>query len=110
MKRLHAKLRANVAINVTAICNDTCNVAEVGTISTFGTLQETLPATPAKPITRSNSVVACSVACNVSSCDSAFRVVSQPFCVDQLNPAGFNVPNFLKTKTPALFLRGKLGI
>ena len=49
MKRLHAMLRANVAINVTAICNDTCNVAEVGTISTFGTMQETLPATPAKP-------------------------------------------------------------
>ena len=71
MKRLHATLRANVAINVTAICNDTCNVAEVGTISTFGTLQETLPATPAKPVTRSNSVVACNVACNVSSCDRA---------------------------------------
>ena len=71
MKRLHATLRANAVINVTAICNDACNVAEVGTISTFGTLQETLPATPAKPVTRSNSVVACNVACNVSSCDSA---------------------------------------
>ena len=75
MKRLHATLRANVAINVTAICNDTCNVAEVGTISTFGTLQETLPATPAKPVTRSNFVVACNVACNVSSCDSALMLI-----------------------------------
>ena len=36
------------------------------------------------------------------------RVVSQPFCVDQLNPAGFNVPNDLIRKTPALFLRGEL--
>ena len=35
------------------------------------------------------------------------RAVSQPFCVDQLNPAGFNVPNVLIRKTPALFLRGK---
>ena len=71
-ERLQATLRANVAINVTAICNDACNVAEVGSISTFGTLQETLHATPAKPVTRSNSVVACNVACNVSSCNSAF--------------------------------------
>ena len=39
-----------------------------------------------------------------------FTVVSQPFCVDQLNPAGFNVPNVLIRKTPALFLRGKLEI
>ena len=29
MKRLHAKLCANVAISVTAICNNACNVAEV---------------------------------------------------------------------------------
>ena len=36
------------------------------------------------------------------------RVVSQPFCVDQLNPAGFIVPNVFIRKTPALFLRGKL--
>ena len=35
--------------------------------------------------------------------------MSQPFCVDQLNPAGFNVPNVLIRKTPALFLRGKCG-
>ena len=34
--------------------------------------------------------------------------MSQPFCVDQLNPAGFNVPNVLIRKIPALFLRGKL--
>ena len=51
MKRLHATLRANVAIKVTVICNDACNVAEVGSISTFGSLQETLHATPAKPVT-----------------------------------------------------------
>ena len=38
------------------------------------------------------------------------RVVSQPFCVDQLNPAGFNVSNVLIRKTPALFLHGKLEI
>ena len=36
--------------------------------------------------------------------------MSQPFCVDQLNPAGFNVSNVLIRKTPALFLRGKLEI
>ena len=30
--------------------------------------------------------------------------MSQPFCVDQLNPAGFNIPNVLIRKTPALFL------
>ena len=29
-------------------------------------------------------------------------VVSQPFCVDQLNPAGFNVPNALIRKTPTI--------
>ena len=81
MKRLHAPLRANVAINVTAICKDACNVAEIGSISTFGTLQETLHATSAKPVTctRINSVVACNVACNVSSCDSAFKVVRYSF-------------------------------
>ena len=73
MKRLHATLHANVAINVTAICNDACIVAEVGSISTFGTLQGTLHATPAKPVTRSNSVVACNVACNVSSRDSTLK-------------------------------------
>ena len=28
------------------------------------------------------------------------KVVSQLFCVDQLNPAGFNVPNVLIRKTP----------
>ena len=38
------------------------------------------------------------------------KVLSQPFYVDQLNPAGFNVPNVLIKKTPALFLRGKLEI
>ena len=38
------------------------------------------------------------------------KVVSQPLCVDQLNPAGFDVPNVLIRKTPALFLRGKLEI
>ena len=72
MKRLHVTLRANVSIRVTAVCNDAYNVAEVGSISTFGTLQETLHATAAKPVTRNNSVVACNVACNISSCDSAF--------------------------------------
>ena len=30
--------------------------------------------------------------------------------MDQLNPAGFNVPNVLIRKTPALFLCGKLEI
>ena len=35
--------------------------------------------------------------------------MSQPFCVDQLNPEGFNVPNVLIRKTPALFLRGEIG-
>ena len=49
MKRLHATLRANAAISVRSICNDACNVAEVGSISTLGTLQKTLRATPAKP-------------------------------------------------------------
>ena len=38
------------------------------------------------------------------------RAVSQPFCVDHLNPAGFNVPNVLIRKTLALFLRGELEI
>ena len=38
------------------------------------------------------------------------RVASQPFCVDQLNPAGFNVPYVLIRKIPAIFLRGKLEI
>ena len=33
--------------------------------------------------------------------------MSQPFCVDQLNPAGFNVPNVLIRKTPALFLAAR---
>ena len=75
MKRLHVTLRANVAINVTVIYNDACNVAEVGSISTFETLQETLHAAPAKPVTRSNSVVACNVACNVSLCDSALSSI-----------------------------------
>ena len=28
--------------------------------------------------------------------------MSQPFCVDQLNPAGFHVPNVLIRKTPGL--------
>ena len=43
--------------------------------------------------------------------DCVFQeVVSQPFCVDQLNPAGFNVPSVLIRKTLALFLRGKLEI
>ena len=46
----------------------------------------------------------------VSYARMRIRVVSQPFCVDQLNPAGFNVPNVLIRKTPALFLRGKLEI
>ena len=36
------------------------------------------------------------------------RVVSKPFCVDQLNSEGFNVPNVLIRKTPALFLRGEI--
>ena len=80
MKRLHSTLLANVAINVTAICNDAWNVAEVvGSISTFVTLRETLHATPAKPVTRRNSTVACNVACNVSSCDSAFNVSVEHF-------------------------------
>ena len=35
--------------------------------------------------------------------------MNQPFCVDQLNPARFNVPNVLIRKTPALFLRGEIG-
>ena len=34
--------------------------------------------------------------------------MSQPFCVDQLNPEGFSVPNVLMRKTPALFLRGEI--
>ena len=59
-------------LSVIAICNDACNVAEVGSISTFGTLQKKLHAAPAMPVTRSNSVVACNVACSFSSCDSAF--------------------------------------
>ena len=41
-------------------------------------------------------------------CILRIRVVSQPFCVDQMNPAGFIVPNVLIRKTPALFLHGKL--
>ena len=41
--------------------------------------------------------------------DLRISVVSQPFCVDQLNPAGFNVPNVLIRKTPALFLRREIG-
>ena len=43
--------------------------------TTFGTFQEALHATPAKPVTRSNSVVACNVACNVSLCDSALSML-----------------------------------
>ena len=41
---------------------------------------------------------------------SPLSYVSQPFCVDQLNPAGFDVPDVLIRKTPALFLRRKLEI
>ena len=44
----------------------------------------------------------------VSYAQLRIRVVSQPFCVDQLNPEGFNVPNILIRKTPALFLRGEI--
>ena len=50
----------------------------------------------------------------IQSCFHANRlligVVSQPFCVDQLNPAGFNVSLCLIRKIPAFFLRGKLEI